>query len=148
MLVAIAMGVLGLLVVVVAYYRDEPIERRRDVRPEWPLLPAPSDIVRTEFPLSFPGYDPATVEYHLEMLSRSYSDLMAAATPEVLTRARHRAALRRGIEHDETTVPYLAPPVEEQRDPPSAASSGDHEALRAEAALADIEAQHMGERGL
>src|SRR5688572_13609391 len=96
--VAIAASVIGLVVVLVAYYRDAPVVERSLDPGHWDLLPDPSDVARTEFPLAFPGYEPATVEFHFDLLTRAYADLLAVATPDVIARARARAALRRGIE--------------------------------------------------
>lgn len=148
MTVAIAAGVLGLIAVLVAYYRDPPIEQRL-VQPEWDLLPDPSDVARTEFPLGFPGYEPATVEFHFDLLTRAYADLLASATPEVIARARHRVAVRRGIElpADPDTAPATpATPVAARPQAPRrraraplSSEGADAEALRAEAALADLD---------
>lgn len=149
--VAIAASVLGLLVVLVAFYRDAPIHERTREPKHWDLLPDPNDIARTEFPLAFPGYEPATVEFHFDLLTRAYADLLAVAPPEVIARARHRAALRRGIELPHDELPTAAAPAQRwgstSRTPASSslASSSDEgadvEALRAEAALADLDLQ-------
>lgn len=141
--VAITAAVLGLIVVLVAYYRDAPVEERRLHPPDWDVLPDPSDVARTEFPLAFPGYDPATVEFHFDLLTRAYADLLAAATPDVVARARRSAALRLGLT-DVPAAPSRPAPVHTGHstlvafDP----EPTDSAALRAEAALADIESQH------
>lgn len=158
--VAIAASVLGLIVVLVAFYRDEPLEERTREPTHWDLLPDPNDIARTEFPLSFPGYEPATVEFHFDLLARAYADLLAVAPPEVIARARHRAAVRRGVQLPDaeaapasTAAGATVPATRQAATPPrpaasSLAAAGDEgpdvEALRAEAALADLET-HSGE---
>lgn len=142
--VAIAASVLGLLVVLLAYYRDPPIEERSLVPTHWDLLPDPNDIARTEFPLSFPGYEPATVEFHFDLLTRAYADLLAVSPPEVIARARHRAALRRGIHLPGDEMPPPGPstaarPAVPSTLAPASDEGSDVEALRAEAALADLD---------
>ena len=152
--VAIAASVLGLLVVLVAYYRDAPIEERTREPKHWDLLPDPNDIARTEFPLAFPGYEPATVEFHFDLLTRAYADLLAVSPPEVIARARHRAALRRGIDLPLDELPTASPAqplASTPRTPPSSSiasapgEGADVEALRAEAALADLDL-HSGDQ--
>lgn len=153
--VAIAASLIGLVVVLVAYYRDPPlVARRLEPPPEWGPLPDPGEVSRTEFPLAFPGYDPATVEIHFELLLRAYSDVLEAATPEVLQRARQRAALRAGAGAGtaggvQPRPRAYVPPADQPQTQPAASSlaaplsseGSDAEALRAEAALADLEAQ-------
>ncbi len=150
--VAIFASLLGLVVALVAYYRDAPVEQRGAQVPDWGLLPDPADVLRTEFPLAFPGYDPATVEFSFEALTRAYADLLAVAPPEVVERARARAALRTGADvppdaagtaaaaratpPPPTRVASVAPV---QRSSLAPAPAADEEALRAEAALADLE---------
>lgn len=138
--VAIAASVLGLITVLVAFYRDEPLQERRLAEPDWGLLPDPGDLARVEFPLAFPGYDPATVEFHFELVTRAYGDLLAASTPEVIGRARHRAALRRGLEPDAPAPTVAAETPDATSLTPLVVESGDVEALRAEAALAQFDA--------
>ena len=141
MALAIVASLLGLVTVLVAYYRDAPLEQRTLVAPSWDVLPDPAEVARVVFPMAVPGYDPATVEFHFDLLTRAYADLLAVAPPEVLTRARHRAAVRRGIDPDTL-------PPRELNQPPAASSTAlgaltpegpDAAALRAEAALADLE---------
>ena len=153
MLVAIVFGALGLIVSLVAFYRDTPVKNQAVRQPEWDLLPDPSDVARTEFPLAFPGYEPATVEFHFDLLTRAYADLLASATPEVIARARHRAAVRRGIElptdgwsEAAGPPPTPPPPRPSQRSTlaPLSAEGADAEALRAEAALADLDISSPG----
>lgn len=148
--VAIAASVLGLIIVLVAYYRDAPIVERSLEPAHWDLLPDPNDIARTEFPLAFPGYEPATVEFHFDLLTRAYADLLAVAPPDVIARARHRAALRRGVElpEDELSASPVPPREGAAQRPPASSSlapasdeAEDIEALRAEAALADLDLQ-------
>jgi hypothetical protein len=144
--VAIAASLIGLVVVLVAYYRDAPVVERSLDPAGWDLLPDPGDVARTEFPLSFPGYEPATVEFHFDLLTRAYADLLAVAPPDVIARARARAAMRRGIDiPDEEQPPppasYTAAAPAPQRSTlaPLTPESADVEALRAEAALADLD---------
>ena len=137
--VAIAASLLGLITVLIAFYRDEPVAHRPLVAPDWGLLPDPGELSRLEFPLAFSGYDPASVEFHFDLLARAYADLYAAATPEVIGRARHRAALRHGLEPD-TPAPTVVPDSPEETSlTPLVVESGDVEALRAEAALAQFD---------
>lgn len=155
--VAIAAGVIGLIVVLVAFYRDAPVAEQRPVAPDWDLLPDPGEVARTEFPLAFPGYDPATVEFHFDLLTRAYSDLLASATPEVIARARHRAAVRRGIELPSqaddplptaTAAPATVRPQVPRRSTlaPLSSEGADAEALVAEAALADLDVRSTDHR--
>lgn len=142
--VAIVASLLGLVAVLVAYYRDPPLAERRVVLPDWDLLPDPADLARVEFPIAVPGYDPATVEFHFDLVTRAYADLLAAATPDVISRARHRAAVRQGLDPDQLPPPPTRavdqPPVQTALAAPTAEGL-DAEALRAEAALADLDAQ-------
>lgn len=153
MTVAIVAGVLGLIAVLVAYYRDAPGKEQGVVAPAWDLLPDPSDVARTEFPMAVPGYEPATVEMHFDLLTRAYADLLASAPPEVIARARHRAAVRQGIEPPEepqetraapAPAAVAAPPLPPRRSTlaPLSSEGADAEALRAEAALADLDGAH------
>ena len=141
--VAVVASLLGLVVVLVAYYRDTSLAEVAPAEPDWDLLPAPSDAARSDFPLAFPGYDPATVELHLDRLAGAYADLLAVAPPEVVERARRRAALRLGVDLGEVaggagegaTGPD-APPSDAGAGA-SAEANADAEALRAEAAYDD-----------
>lgn len=152
MTVAIIAGVVGLAAVLVAFYRDPPVEEHRVRDPDWDLLPDPGDVARTEFPMAMPGYEPATVELHFDMLTRAYADLLACATPEVLARARHRAAVRRGIEPpgdgDPRGTPGRAAPRRAPRSTPASPSAQgeDDDALAAEAALADLDGKQSRSR--
>ena len=145
--VAIAASLIGLVVVLVAYYRDAPVAERSLDPGHWDLLPDPAEVARTEFPLAFPGYEPATVEFHFDLLTRAYADLLAVAPPDVIARARSRAALRRGVELPEdeeaesTPTPHAAPASSQQRTAlaPLTPEGADIEALRAEAALSDLD---------
>lgn len=146
MVLAIVVSVLGLLLVLVAYYRDPPIRRPR-LETGWDLLPDPAEVARTEFPLAMPGYESATVEAHFEELNRAYADLLAAAPPDVVARARHRAALRQGVDVDVDAAPAPAAaaaplaPARATAVAPISREAADSEALQAEAALAQIDAQ-------
>ena len=144
--VAIAASLIGLVVVLVAYYRDAPVAERSLDLSHWDLLPDPAEVARTEFPLAFPGYEPATVEFHFDLLTRAYADLLAVAPPEIVARARSRAAMRLGIElpeGDDTPLPVShAPPAAVQERTalaPLTPEGADIEALRAEAALSDLD---------
>ena len=147
--VAIIASLVGLVVVLIAFYRDAPLEERRLQAPSWDLLPDPAEVARTEFPLAFPGYDPATVEFHFDLLTRAYADLLAVATPDVVSKARHRAAMRRGIEVPNSPppeAPDAAPAARPARSPNRASvapvvAETDFDALRAEAALAELDAR-------
>lgn len=147
--VAIIASLVGLVVVLIAYYRDTPLEERRLQAPNWELLPDPAEVARTEFPLAFPGYDPATVEFHFDLLTRAYADLLAVATPDVLSKARHRAALRRGIDVPDSeplqapsAAPGARPASSPNRTPVTpVVAETDLDALRAEAALAELDAR-------
>jgi len=112
---------LGLVSVLVAVYRDSALDTGAPVGPAWEPLPMPSDIARFEFPMSVPGYDPASVELHLETLRRAYEDLVAVAPPEVLARARRRAAERAGVALDELPPEMRVAPA--STDAPSAWAS-------------------------
>ena len=145
--VAIVASLLGLVAVLVAYYRDPPLVDRRAQLPDWGVLPDPADLARVEFPVAFPGYDPATVEFHFDLVTRAYGDLLASATPEVIARARHRAAVRQGLDPDQLPPPTRA--VDQASTTESALAAPtpegvDAEALRAEAALADLDAHVRG----
>lgn len=142
MYVAIVASLVGLVVVLVAYYRDPPLRPHRLQPQDWDVLPMPADIARIEFPMAFPGYDPATVEHHFDLLTRAYSDLLAAAPPEVIARARQKAALRQNIDLGPVSVPVAeVPPADETSLTPLVREGPDLEALRAEAALSDLDDQ-------
>jgi hypothetical protein len=148
--VAIVASLLGLAAVLIAYYRDAPIAQRSLRAPEWDLLPDPAEVARVEFPVAVPGYDPASVELHFDLLTRAYADLLAAATPEVISRARHRVAVRRGLDPDVSppTAPAVIRPVTETALMPMEPESANAEALRAEAALAELAARDRAEGGV
>ena len=132
MLVAAVLSLVGLAAVLFAWYRDTP--RAPAAGPQLDLLPSPSDLRRFDFPLTVAGYHPAHVELHLEALVAAYSDLYEAAPDDVRAQARQRAARRRGVDLTEVDDPGPAPlPLQ------SAMSGPDVDALRTEAALADLE---------
>lgn len=142
MIVAILTSLVGLAIVLVAYYADEPIADRGVIRPSWGVQPDPGEVARTVFPLAYPGYDPATVEVHFDALNRAYADLFETASPEVRSRARQRAALRHGVDVDDVPSHRAAqtgPASPSTRAPAPNRGAADEEALRAEAALADLE---------
>lgn len=93
LVVAVACAV-GLAAVLVVLYRDEPLPARRTAA-DWGPLPSHAEVIGTTFPLSFRGYEPGTVDAHLERLRQAYDDLLAVAPPDVIARARERAAQRR-----------------------------------------------------
>ena len=137
--VAIVASLLGLVAVLVAYYRDPPLAERTVAPPDWDVLPSPGDLARVEFPVAVPGYDPATVELHFELLTRAYADLLAVAPPEVIARARHRAAVRLGLDPDRP-APTVVPDTPRRTSLTPLASEGpDVEALRTAAALAQLD---------
>ncbi len=140
MLFAAAICALGLAAVLIALYRDEPLPVTKPALPEWDLLPTPSEVARGEFGLAFPGYDPASVEIHFDLLRRAYDDLYAAATPEVLERAQRRAHLRAGQDFAEP---------EDRYDPgyghePEWEEPADDDDVRLEAVLASVDPPEPG----
>lgn len=134
MLLAALACALGLATVLFAVYRDEPLAPPVPAAPEWDVLPTPSDVGHGRFPLKFPGYDPTTVEVHLDALRRAYADLYAEAGPETLERARERAALRAGLEPE---APVRTVTVNDE--PWEVPADGEGDALRLEAALSSVE---------
>jgi hypothetical protein len=134
MVVAVIAGVIGLLTVLLACYRqDATLDPPRDPDPGWEPLPAPNDVARPTFPAAFPGYDPAAVDATVEALLVAYEELWAAAPPDVRERARRSAARRRGVE-----APAPAPPPGETEPP----------AMRARAEGAPVLAPQQAEPGL
>ncbi|HWB72447.1 MAG TPA: DivIVA domain-containing protein [Egibacteraceae bacterium] len=136
--VAVLLCLVGLAVVLVVLARDEPVDVPGPQAPDWDLLPTPADVARVEFPLSLPGYDPATVEVYLDALAGAYEDLLAVATPEVLARARRRAALRRGLAGGDAEAEAGGGQLP-ARSTIAPAAGDDAEALRLEAALAALD---------
>lgn len=155
MLVGALAAVVGLVAVLFALYRDGEIQAPQLAQPDWDLLPTPADVARIEFPLSFPGYDPPSVELHLDLLRQAYADLLAVCPPEVIARARQRAADRAGVVVDEGEPPPTALTDEPDQEPAAedalatgagAGAGADEEALRLEAAMARVErAQPSGQ---
>lgn len=161
MLVAAVTSLLGLAVVLVAVYREAPLPPSPGGRPDWALLPTPSDIARTDFLVRLRGYDPVAVDAHLHAAAQAYADLLAVAPPEVVTRARQRSATRLGVddatghaELDATTAgsdrptepteggPHVPDDARNRAAPSSEASAlgpGDEGDLRAQAVLGAIE---------
>lgn len=144
MLIAVAVCLAGLAAVLFAVYRDEPLAPPGPALPDWDPLPSPAEVAHGQFPLAFPGYDPASVEVHFDLLRRAYDDLYAVASPEVLDRARRRALMRAGLP---------LPP------PPTGGATGfqpvpeDDDELRMEAVFASVdpvpladESQSQGDR--
>ena len=133
MIVAVVAGFVGLVAVVVALARDRPLDLPAPSGPDWEGLPAPDDVTRVGFPLAVPGYDPAHVEAHLDAVRRAYEDVLDVLPPQVLERARFRAALRTGHEHVPAAEAALAVPAM-----PSPTQESDEEALRTVVALAHL----------
>jgi hypothetical protein len=137
MMFAVVLCLLGLALVLVAVYRDEAMDAPGPALPEWEPVPSPSEVGRSDFPLAFPGYDPASVEVHLDLLRRAYTDLYEVTTPELRERARQRALLRSGRDPG---PPGTRLPAE---DDPGEDDQWDgvvpEDALRVEAALASVE---------
>lgn len=113
MVLASVVSLVGLAAVLVAVYADSTLAPPGPQVPDWDALPTPADVSRSEFPLAFPGYDPASVEVHLDLLRRAYADLYAVAPAEVRERARQRAAYRVGDVAPEAGPPPGSPAVEE-----------------------------------
>ncbi|HEY8338943.1 MAG TPA: DivIVA domain-containing protein [Egibacteraceae bacterium] len=158
MVVAVLACAVGLAVVAWTLLRDDllPAPAPRSA-PDWGPLPEPADLLRLEFPKSVPGYDPASVDAHLDALVVAYRDLLAEAPPEVVARARRRAAARRGLPLDEPapSAPQQAGSTADGDDggadgAPAPSTCGvdalgdTAEALRAEAVLATL--RQDGER--
>lgn len=101
---ATIVSLIGLAAVLFAVYRDRSVVLHEPAAPDWDVLPAPADLGHTVFPLAVPGYDPATVDIHLDRLRRAYTDLYVAAPHDVRVAARAEAALQRG----ESPVPERA----------------------------------------
>jgi hypothetical protein len=144
MVVAVIAGLVGLLTVIVAFYRqDAVLDPPAEPGPDWEPLPAPNDVARPAFPVAFPGYDPAVVDATIEALLVAYEELWAAAGPDARERARRGATRRRGVADDGGALPRPeagTPPALPAVQPPARATAPgrDHvpEALRAAAALA------------
>jgi DivIVA domain-containing protein len=113
MLLASVVSLVGLAAVLFAVYADSTLAPPGPHMPDWDALPTPADVSRSEFPLAFPGYDPASVEVHLDLLRRAYADLYAVAPAEVRERARQRAAYRVGEVAPEAVAPAGASAGEE-----------------------------------
>ncbi len=154
MALAVVTSLVGLLAVVITYHREAREPVHASATPSSGPLPSPAEVARVDFPLSFPGYEPAAVEEHLEILAAAYADLYAVAPPEVVARARRRAELRRG--GDGAAGAVAAGSAPERRGTvdggggASASGSADGRdiaALRAQAALGDIDAQRRSEPG-
>lgn len=154
MLVAFIVCLAGLVVVIVALARDDPPVRR----PRADTLPTLAEAPRLDFPLTSPGYDPAAVEAYLEAVAHALADLLAAAPPEVVERARLLGLLGPDEEPADAGTPteesVQAPASAQARsstldgadpgaDPGTDPDTEDDEALRAEAALVAIEARAL-----
>ena len=98
MLLAAVVVLAGMAVVLWALY-GEPLPEPVAATPTgWgSVLPTPADVGRAAFPTVLRGYDPAAVDAHLDAAARAYADLLAVAPPEVVARARERAATRLGL---------------------------------------------------
>lgn len=82
MFVAFLACFVGMAAVVVALAHDEPPPARRLLAATARAVRAPEDIVRTDFPLAWRGYDPATVEMHLRAVAQAWADLLGIVPPE------------------------------------------------------------------
>jgi len=98
----------------VAVYRDEQGTGSEVAASSAPLPDA--DDARVEFPVRPFGYAPAAVDTAYEALRLNYADLLAEAPPDVVERARRRAALRAGVEQPPEEQP--APKQRAQEQPP------------------------------
>jgi DivIVA domain-containing protein len=116
MLVAAIACLVGLAAVLVALYRDEPVSVRR-VSPDWGPLPSPAEVAAASFPLTLRGYDPATVDAHIDRLRQAYDDLLAVAPPEVIERAHRRASARTVSADDDGEVDWDPATVQEDGPP-------------------------------
>jgi DivIVA domain-containing protein len=96
MIVAVFACLVGLIAVIATLLRDSAVEEPGPSAPGWEGLPGTSDVARADFPMAMPGYDPATVELHLDEVARAYADIVDAAPPEALERARERHRMRTG----------------------------------------------------
>lgn len=113
---ATIVSLIGLAAVLYAVYRDHAVVVHEPASPDWDALPAPADLGHMAFPLAVRGYDPATVDLHLERLRRAYTDLYVAAPEDVRSAARAEAALQRGVQ------PAAVP--ERDEDPPPRPADG------------------------
>jgi hypothetical protein len=141
--VVTALAVLGLLTVLVALRDDAVVAPSVPGRPDWDPLPTPSDLVRTDFGLRMPGYDPVRVEVAFDALADAYADLLAEADAATIARARRRAEDRLARERGLAAADAPTPEGTSAGDPPLGALTGPGdvpadstaEELRAEAAL-------------
>lgn len=125
---ATVVSLIGLAAVLLAVYRDRAVLADGPAVPTWDALPAPADLGNAAFPLAVPGYDPASVDLHLDRLRRAYTDLYEAAPEHVLAAARAIAATGAAPED----VPREAPepdadpdadPAQPPQPPPPAAEA-------------------------
>lgn len=140
MVVAVVASLAALVIVLVAYARDEPLDPAPP-GPRWGPLPSPSDVAQVELPLALPGYEPAAVEATLSALGDAYADLLAVADARTLERARHRAALRLGVATEVATEGPAVPTGTAEAGTGAPGERDELEALRTEAALAWISEQ-------
>lgn len=143
MFVVVVTSVVGLAVVTLALLRDEPMVPRgvAGQRPQWRGAPEPADFARVTFPMSTRGYDPATVDVHMEAMLRAYEDLWTVAGDEVRRRAAMRAEARAGrVEAGSAITDSVADEIAATSvpEPPEAAQT-DAEALQVHAALTELE---------
>lgn len=130
---AVLAALVGAAVVLYALYA-EPSAPPVVVVADWGVLPTPGDLQRADFPTRWRGYDPGAVEAHLQAAAAAYADLLAVAPPDVIARARQRAAIRRGL-----LAPAQAPPPAPPSPPrPHSVADGDREELRVAAALGTL----------
>jgi DivIVA domain-containing protein len=139
MVLAFVLCGVALAAVLVAVYLDEPVADSGPSGPVWDLLPTPSEVARVEFPMSYPGYDPASVDLHLDAVARVYADLLALTPGEIQQRAARRVAERTGRPPPQAAGPGTAATVTAAAAVNPAVQAGDDgEALRAEAGLANL----------
>ncbi|MGH8906350.1 MAG: hypothetical protein ACRD0K_07515 [Egibacteraceae bacterium] len=77
MAVVFIVCLVGLGVVLIALRRDEPLRAPAPPAPQADTVPAPVDIVRADFRMSWPGYEPAAVQAHLEAVARAWAGMLA-----------------------------------------------------------------------
>jgi hypothetical protein len=114
----------GLLVVLLALWRDSPLEQPGPALPTWDGLPSRGDLARLDWPLRVPGYDPATVEQTFDLLADAYADLLAEADPAAVARAARRAAARMEALHEAAAASAPAGRADRQGSTEAAARPG------------------------
>jgi DivIVA domain-containing protein len=154
MIVVFLACLVGLVVVLVALASDGPPAAEESqpaapaaLTPKPRAVRIPADVMRTDFPLSWPGYDRAAVEAHLDAVAQAWGEFLALAPPEDGPRTRRLASQLRTKGRGQTVAqPVPPPPLEpclssalEGADPDS-----DAEAIRSHAALELLRRQREG----